>query len=551
MKITSIPQFARNAGRATEVLSILSKYGLADWISRMNIRFIKGIFNWSSRTDLANLTTEARIRLAMTELGTTFIKLGQVLSTRADLVGPALAAELSKLQAHVRADSVETVRATILEELGKPVEELFADFDDTAMASASIAQVHRATLTDGTPAVVKVQHPRISERIRNDLDILAGLAELAEKYIDEIRPYQPRAVVKEFERTLLRELDFGRELRNLQRFIENFADDETVRFPKPYPQLSTNKVLVMDRLEGRTFAEIDKAGAAAEGEEIARKGARVFLEMIFGDGFYHADPHPGNLLVLSNGVIGILDVGMVYQLTPTLREDMEDLLIAISNINPEQLSSTLIRLCSPEGVREPAGFGADVADFVGYYQGQPLNRLDISGALNEIMQIIRNHKLILPSSFAMMLRVLVVLEGTSRLLHPQFKLAEVIGPFAEKMVRDRLSPMRQVRRLRSAVIDWQDLFAKLPDQFRDLVQKARSGRVEIQLEHHHLERSVNRMVLGIITAALLLGSSIMWAQRAEPVIFGVSLAGALGFLVSIINSGLLIRSILRSRKFDG
>ena len=551
MKITSIPQFARNAGRATEVLTILSKYGLADWISRMNIRFIKGIFNWGSRTDLANLTTEARIRLAMTELGTTFIKLGQVLSTRADLVGPPLAAELSKLQAHVRPDPVETVRATILEELGKPVEELFADFDDVAMASASIAQVHRATMKDGTPVVVKVQHPRISERIRNDLDILAGLAELAEKYIEEIRPYQPRAVVKEFERTLLRELDFGRELRNLQRFIENFADDPTVRFPKPYSQLSTNKVLVMDRLEGRTFAEVDKADAGGEGEAIAKHGARVFLEMIFRDGFYHADPHPGNLLILPHGIIGILDVGMVYQLTPPLREDMEDLLIAISKVNAEQLSSTLIHLCSPEGVREPAGFGADVADFVGYYQGLPLNRLDISNALNEIMAIIRNHKLILPTSFAMLLRVLVVLEGTSRLLHPQFKLAEVIGPYAETMITERLSPMRQVRRLRAAVIDWQDLFARMPDQFRDLMQKIQTGRVEMQLEHHHLEPSVNRLVLGIITAALLLGSSILWAQQAEPVIYHVSLAGALGFLVSIINSALLVRSILRSRYFDG
>ncbi len=487
----------------------------------------------------------------MTELGTTFIKLGQILSTRADLVGVPLATELTKLQANVRADAAEVVRLTVVQELGKPVEELFADFDDVPLASASIAKVHRATMVDGTPVVVKVQHPRIAERIRNDLEILTGLAELAEKYIEEIRPYQPRAVVKEFERTLLRELDFGRELRNLQRFSENFADDKSVRFPKPYPKLSTNKVLVMDRLEGRTFAEVDKTGAGAEGEQIAQHGARIFLEMIFHHGFYHADPHPGNLLILRDGVIGILDVGMVYQLTPSQREDMEDLLIAISHINPDQLSATLIRLCRAESIKEPTGFGADVADFVGYYQGLPLSRLDISGALNEIVEIIRNHRLILPSSFAMLLRVLVVLEGTSRLLHPQFRLAEVIGPFAEKMVINRLSPGRQVRRLRAAVVDWQDLAANLPNQVRDLIQKAQAGRVEMQLEHHHLEPSVNRLVLGIITAALLLGSSILWAQKAPPAVYDVSLVGLLGFMVSIINTGLLIRSIWRWRYFDG
>lgn len=551
MKITSIPQFARNAGRATEVLTILSKYGLADWISRMNIRFIKGIFNWSSRTDLASQTTEARIRLAMSELGTTFIKLGQVLSTRADLVGGPLAAELTKLQADVPADPVSVVRATIQHELGKPVDEVFDDFDDVPMASASIAQVHRAKLKNGTPVVVKVQHPRIAERIRNDVDILAGLAELAEKYIDEIRPYQPRAVVKEFERTITRELDFGRELRNMQRFIDFFAADKTVRFPVPYPEFSTGKVLVMDLLEGRTVAQMGKAAVGDQGEEVAKHGARVFLKMIFHDGFYHADPHPGNLLILPNDIIGILDMGMVGQLTPLMREDMEDLLMGIATNDPEQLAAVLLRLCGTAGMSEPVGFGSDVADFVGYYKGQPLNRLDISAVLTEITEIIRCHQLVLPSSIAMLLRVLIVLEGTSRLLHPQFKLAEVIEPFTERMVADRYSPMRQVRRLRAAVVDWQDLVATFPNQMRDMIRKAQAGRVEVQLQHHHLEPSVNRMVLGLITAAMFIGSSVLWAMKAEPTIYDVSVVGMLGFMISLFNSFVLVRAVLRSGYLDG
>src|SRR5262245_32108849 len=241
MKVTAIPQFARNLNRAQEVLRILSKFGLADWLSQLKVGFGHGLFRGAEGVRLADLTREARVRLALAELGTTFIKLGQVLSTRADVVGFELAAELTKLQADVPADPPGVVRAIIEKELGKRIDALFATFDDQPLASASIAQVHKATLPGGQLVVVKVQHPNIADRIRNDLEILAGLAELAEKYIEEIRPYQPRAITAQFERTLTRELDFGRELRNLERFRKNFANDPTVRFPKPYPELSTNK----------------------------------------------------------------------------------------------------------------------------------------------------------------------------------------------------------------------------------------------------------------------------------------------------------------------
>src|SRR5262249_31784485 len=227
---------------------------------------------------------------------TTFIKLGQVLSTRPDIVGLPLAAELSNLQANVPADPPEVVHETIKAELGRPVDELFAYFDDKPIASASIGQVHAARLKDVTSVVVKVQHPRIVERIRNDLEILTGLADQAEKYLEEVRAFQPKAIVREFERTLTRELDFLREMRNLDRFNKNFAGAPTVRIPKPYPHLSTGRVLTMDRLEGPSIAEMARSGGDPGAAEFARRGARVFMEMIFRHAFYHADPHPANLL---------------------------------------------------------------------------------------------------------------------------------------------------------------------------------------------------------------------------------------------------------------
>jgi len=546
MKITAIPQLARNINRAREVLTILSKYGLADWVARLNLRLVKGIYRRTVSRHLTEMTSNARIRLALTELGPTFIKFGQVLSTRPDLVGLPLATELTGLQAHLPADPPEVVRATIEAELGKKIGELFVSFEDVPLASASIAQVHAATLFDGTRVVLKVQHPRIVERIRNDLEILTGLAELAEKYIEELRPYQPRAIVREFERTLTRELEFGREMRNLERFNKNFSDDSMAVFPKPYPQLCTNKVLVMDRLDGISVAEVSQLPPGLNLVELSRQGARIWLEMIFRDGFYHADPHPGNLLILADGKIGLLDVGMVGQLTPTVREDMEDLLLAIADNNAEQLMTTLIRLCGSSAIADPDALAADVADFLGYYYGVPLNCIDISRALNEVTEIIRRHHLFLPTPMALLLRGIVVLEGTSRLLHPDFRLMEVIGPYREKMIKQRLSPVRQFRRLWSAARDWQNLLGRLPNHVRDVMQKVESGRIEVQLQHHHLQPSANRLVQGMITSALFISSSLLWAQRAPPTIYGISVIGALGMAACVASSAILLRAIMRS-----
>ncbi|MFL5341048.1 MAG: ABC1 kinase family protein [Gemmataceae bacterium] len=550
MKITAIPQFARNLNRAQEVVRILSKYGLADWLSQLNIGFGHGLFRGAEGDRLADLTREARVRLALTELGTTFIKLGQVLSTRADLVGLPMAVELAKLQADVPADKPEIVRAIIEKELHRKVDDLFEAFEDVPLASASIAQVHRAILPGGRKVVVKVQHPNIENRIRNDLEILAGLAELSEKYVEEAKLYQPRAVTAEFEKTLLRELDFGRELRNLERFLKNFEGDPNVRFPRPHAPYSTARVLVMDLLEGTPVALAGAIGTPHYREELARKGARVFLQMIFRDGFFHADPHPGNWLILPEGVVGILDVGMVGQLTPPVREDMEDLLISIGTNDPQRLTDCLTRMCADSVVREPTGLTADVSDFLGYHYSQPLDRLSISAALNEMTDIIRRHHLILPTAIAMLLRVLVLLEGTSRLLHPQFRLTDVIEPFQRKMVAERLSPMRQYRRLRAVVRDWQELVGRLPDQLRDMLQQARTGRIEVQLEHHHLQPAVNRLVLGLVTAALLVGSSILWGLKAPPTIEGVSVLGVMGFTASAVCAGRLMVAVFRSGNLD-
>jgi ubiquinone biosynthesis protein len=307
----------------------------------------------------------------------------------------------------------------------------------------------------------------------------------------------------------------------------------------------------MERLDGITFGDVRLVDYPLEREELASRGARLFLEMLFRDGFFHADPHPGNLLVMTGNTIGILDVGMVGQLTPTLREDLEDLLLSIGTNDAERLTMTLMRLCGQSGMREPPGFASDVADFLGYYNGLPLNKINISGALTEMTDMVRRYHLMLPTSIAMLLRVLVLLEGTARLLYPQFQLMQVIEPFQKRMIADRFSPMRQYRRLRHFLTDWRDLAARLPTQLREMMFQAQTGRIEVQLQHHHLEPSINRLVLAMVTAALLLGSSILWAHQAPPTIEGVSVVGSVGFLLGAICAFGLIRAILRSGNLDG
>jgi ubiquinone biosynthesis protein len=401
--------------------------------------------------------------MALTELGPTFIKLGQVLSTRADLVGPALAQELSELQANTPAEAPPSIRATVESELGRPVEALFAHFEARAFASASIGQVHRARLHGGREVVVKVQHKDIEEKVQRDLDILKALADLGEKHSGELRRYRPRAVVNEFRRSITREMDFRRELRNLQEFTRNFRSDPTVRFPTPYPELSSRRVLTMEFLDGVSIGEPERLrGAGIEPGAVARRGADLCLRMIFRDGFYHADPHPGNLLVLPGKVLGLIDVGMVGRLEDRTREAFTTALLAAINLDVEGLTDVVMRLATVPAELDRESFRAEVNEFLSDYGTQPLNQFDVTGALNGITDIIRRYHIILPAAFALLLRFLVVLEGSARKLDPTFSLAEMIRPYYLRILRDKFSPRRIFRRVQRGIVAWDRLLGMLP-----------------------------------------------------------------------------------------
>lgn len=549
MKITTIPNVYRNVNRWGEILTILSKYGLADWVSRFDLALVKGFLKNRDGEKLAHLSRETRIRMAIEELGPTFIKLGQILSTRPDQVGMPLAQELQKLQTSVACDNASVVREMIETELEQPLESLFADFDTTPLASASIGQAHRARLHSGDDVVVKVQHAGIRRRMEVDLDILGGLAQIAEKTL-ELEAYRPQATIAEFRRIVRRELDFAREARNLQQFERNFAGTPHVRIPRLYPKLSTGRVMTMEWLDGAKLC--DPAVREMPGidvRQVTRHGAEMYLEMIFHHGFYHGDPHPGNLVVLADGSIGLLDFGMVARLDDQLREDIEDMLIAIVSQDSQQLTSLVMRLGAvPPGLDEPA-LSVDLAEFVNHYANQPVDAFDLAGALTEMIEIIQRYRIALVPSLSMLIKVLVMLEGTARMLEPRFSLMELIQPYQKKMMRRRLSPARQMRKARRIYSEVEKLAEILPRRLRDILQQVESGKFDVHLDHRGLEPSVNRLVLGLLTSSLFLGSSLLIAQDVWA-FHGVPVPGTLGVMLSAFLGWRLLRAIGKSGRLD-
>ncbi len=559
MKISTIPQIYRNVKRWTEIISVLSKYGLADWISRLNIDFVKDQLKDRDGEALARHTPEKRIRLALTELGPTFIKLGQLLSTRPDIAGVQLAEELKQLQADVPADPPDIVRDTIEMELGQPIEELFAEFDDTPVASASIGQVHYACLHTGEQIVVKVQHTDIENTVREDLDVLTGLALLAER-VPELVIYRPTSTVAEMGRVLRRELDFGREERNLYQFHSRYKDDPTVHIPQPFTEYCTARVLTMERIDGIKVKERNRL--LAEGydlDEIARRGAKLYLDMIFAYGFFHADPHPGNIVLLPENCIGLMDFGMTGRIEERLREDIEEMLLAIVQRDVSHLTAVIIRVGDVPPDLDEAALAVEVADFLGDYATQSLDRFDLSGALSDMTEIIHRFRITLPPQTALLFKTLVTLEGTGKLLSPSFSLMEFLQPLHRRMLMRRLSPQRQMRKIMRFYVEAERLAEILPRRLVEILDQVQAGKFDVHLDHRGLEPSVNRLVFGMLTSALFLGSALMLSREVPPVLFPentylgfhrISILGAMGAGVSILLGLRLLRAIGKSGRLD-
>ncbi|MCP4082291.1 MAG: AarF/ABC1/UbiB kinase family protein [Planctomycetaceae bacterium] len=555
--------------RWTEIFAVLSKYGLADWLSRLNIEFVKNQLRSPDGDALARLTTSERIRLALSELGPTFIKFGQLLSTRPDLVGVELASELAKLQAAVPADSFDKVKQIIESEQARPLEEIFLSFNPQPLASASIGQVHLAKLTDGRDVIVKVRHAGIEHSVATDLDILTGLAQMAERS-EEFRPYHPKALVAEMARTIPRELDFRLELRSQTQFAKKFEHSKVVQVPEVFPEFSSEKMLTMELMQGFKLTDMTSpddlsAQLNVQGHggldlsETARNGANLYLQMIFDDGLYHADPHPGNIMIMPDGRIGLLDYGMVGRISEQLREDIEAMLVAIVNSDVVLLVALVKRVGSCPMDLNEGELSAEVADFVAHFSMQSMSSFDMSAALNEFVSIVRKFHITLPGEAAMLIKVLIQLEGTGRLLDPQFSLMGIMKPFHRKLLMRRLSPARQARKVRRLYMQMEQLAESLPQTIGSILEQMKRGKFDVHLDHRRLGPSVNRLVLGMMTSALFLGSSLMLSREVPPLLFAnsswmgirnLSLLGISGCIASVFLGVRLYLAIRHSGNLD-
>ena len=452
--------------------------------------------------------------------------------------------ELTHLQSQTPPDPSGVAEATIQKELGSPPATLFASFEPTPFASASIAQVHHARLHSGENVVVKVQKDGIESRVEADLSMLADLAALAERHVDDLKPYHPVAVVRQFTKMMRAELDFLRELRNIQQFRQNFAADDTVHFPVPYPELCSRRVLTMERLEGALVSQIKMLpGPNPEMDEFARRGANMYLEMIFRDGFYHADPHPGNLMLLPDGVVGVLDCGMVQRLDDDLREAIEDLLLAAVHRDPQTVTEAVWDLCTTPPTTERQRLQSDITELVTEYAGQSIGSVDVGALVSSLTAVIYENHLFLPPGVMLLLRMLGELEGTAKQLNPQFGLFELIQPYAEDAARRRLAPRRVWLQVQRGARAWERLLRTLPSDLNDMLASMRAGTLSVHLDHRRLDPVVNRLVLGLLTSSLLLGSSLLWSLHAEPLVGGVSLFGAIGYAAACVMGLSLFRDI--------
>lgn len=532
--------------RYQEISEVLARHGLGFLVRITGLErwvpFHQGLMGHERRTQ--PYTNPDHLRLALEELGPTFIKLGQLLSTRPDLLPLQYQTELAKLQDGAPAVPGATIRRLIREELGSEPEEVFADFTLEPLASASIGQAHAATLHNGTHVVVKVRRPDVIPTIEADLDILQNLAVQISRRWDAAADYNLPGIAAEFAQTLRAELGYLQEGRNAERFAQNFAADPGVHIPRVFWETSTSRVLTLERIVGMKVNDLqalDRAGI--DRAALAARSARMAVKMVFEDGFFHADPHPGNLFIEPDGRIGLIDFGMVGEVNDKLRGQLGVLLSALARSDPDRVWSALLDLSVTRQPVDRSRLRADLTRFISLYEGRQLSQIEIGPLITEAAALLRTYHLQMPQELAKLLKMMVMAEGIGVYLDPGFNLSEVLAPYAKKLIISRFSPQALARRIAAAGADAAELAVDLPDVLRRVVDTLATGGLEVHLRAAELgplvgrmERIGNRLVAGMIAAALIGGVGALttgdrerWGGWEKPLMrAGLGAGGALG-----------------------
>ncbi len=499
--------------------------------------------------------TWVRIRLAVEELGPSFIKLGQILSNRPDLVPRGLQRELEKLQQRVPPFAAQEAIALVERELGAPVAELFREFEAEPIAAASIAQIHRAVTPEGAVVAVKVQRPRLQEIVEVDIGILQELAELVERHVPETRGFGPRAIVAEFERGMLRELDFLREAAAIERFAAQFSGESRIKVPEVYRALTARRVLTMEFIDAdplSSYLQSDEP-LRADGARIAEWGAELTLQQIFVHGFFHGDPHPGNIVVLADGRICYLDFGLTASLVQRDREVVSDILMNIITRNEQKAARAVVRLAGSRDFEIAQSIEREIGELIDRFQSAKAGDFSFTMLLGELTEMLVEKGLGLPPDLFLLVKALITIEGVATALDPQFDFAAHLEPFARDLVREKYDPKRAAKRVATTAGDYADLLQSFPGDYYKLVDTVAAGRVRVRLDDETIAplgrivaAASSALVFALVLGSIIIGSAIIVHSRVPPLWNEVPVIGIGGFVIARLIGLRLVIRIMRT-----
>ena len=539
-KISAAGLTYRHFARYRQIIAVLFKYGFDDTLGAFKIdKYIEVCLQLVSkkrREFLEKYSKSKRIRMALEELGPTFIKLGQVLSMRPDFISVEFVTELAKLQDKVPPCSFPEIKAIIQSEFNLEIGDLFEYFDEIPLASASIGQVHKARLKDGREVAVKVQRPGLEKLVAVDLGIMYHLASLIEYNVEEIAFIRPIKIVEEFARTISKELDYNIEANHMERFAANFANDLTIHIPKVYRTATTKRVLTMEFVHGIKVSDIkrlEKAGV--DKKQITRRGADILLKQTFDHGFFHADPHSANIFILPNNVVAMLDFGMVGSVDQQSKEDFVDLLDTFWDKRPDTRR-----------------LEKDVGDFIGKHLYKPLKELDIRDLLQDLLYLMSRYRLRIPPDIFLMMKGLGTIEGIARQLDPEFDMIAQATPFIKQIKLERIKPQRLADDLYTLSGEFIQFFKQFPTDMIEISRLIKEHKLSLKIDEKSVEqihlthnKIGNRIAFSIIIAALIIASAIVIIDKTPPVVFGISFLGLSGIVISAAMGLWLLLAILR------
>jgi ubiquinone biosynthesis protein len=540
--------------RYGQIIEVLQKYGFGYIVDRIGLTSFRDLtFSFIKRQKVEHINTPkpARVRMILEELGPTYVKLGQLLSMRHDIVPPAYAKEFAKLQDEVPHFDFDEVEVIIREELGHSIEELFDHFDKKPLACASIGQVHRAKIKNGDEVVVKVQRPGIKEVIESDLDIMYSMARLVNEHMPEARLYRPTEIVDELSRSILEEIDYTHEGWNTDSFAYNFRDNGQVHIPKVYWSYTNKRVLTLEFIEGVKASRVDLLDKRGfDKSKIAFVVGEAFTQQVFDDGFFHADLHPGNVLIMEDGRVAFLDFGMTGHLSSEMRDLFLDGLMALVNGD----SALLVEISRDMGCIDHhvdiRSLKADIEYFRSKYYGRSPKNIEASKVIEELIGVLRKHKVTVPHNIALLVRGIVAVEGFALIVDPNFNLTELLESCAKKEISARYHPQKVADRTYSSVLNWSRLFQKVPTKISHILDNAENGCLNIKFESEEGTRLIseiniasNRLSFSFIVSAIIVASSLIVQTNTYPL---VPLLGTFGFLVASIFGIWLVYNMLRT-----